>query len=86
MALLSFITGAADIEQTREHKVSMFEVARGIGLPTRLVEIRHGIVHEGVPGLAVLREANAQALDWLGREYWGYVLGKGGEEEEEEEE
>lgn len=57
----------------------MFEVARGIGLPARLVEIRHGIVHEGVPSLAVLREATSQALDWLGREYWGYVVDGGGE-------
>lgn len=74
MALLSFITGAADIEQTKDHKVSMFEVARGIGLPARMVEIRHGIVHECVPPLAVLRQATREALEWLGREYWAHVV------------
>lgn len=77
MALLSFITGTADIEQTREHKMSMFDVAKDIGLPVRLVEIRHVIVHEGVPSLALLRQATEEALQWLRREYWADVVDAG---------
>ena len=74
MALLSFITGTTDIEQTKEHKVSMFDVAKTIGLPIKLVEIRHVIVHQGVPSLAVLREATNEALQWLRDEYWAKLV------------
>ena len=69
-ALLQFVTGFTDIEQTKEHKQSMFKVAQSIGLPRSFVELRHRITHEDIPPLQTLRDANERARQWLLEKYW----------------
>ena len=65
-----FVTGLTDVQQNKKRKLSMFEVGKGIGLPSSFIQIRHQIAHEGLPSLVVLRRVSEQALDWLFSDYW----------------
>ena len=65
-----FVTGLTDVQQNKKRKLSMFEVGKGIGLPSSFIQIRHQIAHEGLPSLFVLRRVSEQALDWLFNDYW----------------
>ncbi|XP_010491978.1 PREDICTED: uncharacterized protein LOC104769459 [Camelina sativa] len=59
------------IEKTRRREdVSIADAARAIGIPRKLIDIRHEGSHRELPALSVLRDAADEALEWLKSYYW----------------
>lgn len=50
--------------------MSMYSIAKSIGLPATYVELRHQATHEELPSLAKLRTATQKALTWIWEYYW----------------
>jgi ribosomal biogenesis protein LAS1 len=59
--------------------MSMYDVAKSVGLPATFVELRHQATHEQLPSLPRLRAAARKALAWIWDYYWRHL-----QEEEEE--
>ncbi|WDK11993.1 hypothetical protein CGRA01v4_03272 [Colletotrichum graminicola] len=74
-----FVTGLLDGHQDKQRKLSMYSVAKTIGLPATFVELRHQATHETLPSLAKLRSAARKALVWIWEYYWQHL----GPDEEE---
>lgn len=53
--------------------MSMYAVAKTIGLPATFVELRHQVTHEQLPSLAKLRSASRRALAWIWDYYWRHL-------------
>lgn len=66
----SFVTGLLDSHQDKARKMSMYGVAKSVGLPATFVELRHQATHEQLPSLIRLRVAARKALDWIWDYYW----------------
>lgn len=66
----SFVTGLLDSHQDKARKLSMYGVAKTIGLPASFVELRHQGTHEPMPSLTQLRPAARRALVWIWEYYW----------------
>lgn len=77
----SFVTGLLDMQQDKQRKMSMFSVAKTIGLPATFVELRHQATHEQLPSLARLRSAAGKALVWIWNYYWQHLEAEGLPEE-----
>ncbi|OBT87925.1 hypothetical protein VE02_02663 [Pseudogymnoascus sp. 03VT05] len=75
-AFCRFVTGLLDGYQDKKHKLSMFSIAKNIGLPATFVELRHQCTHEELPSLGKLRGACERSLDWIWRQYWSTLEGK----------
>nr|AAL91200.1 unknown protein [Arabidopsis thaliana]AAO00916.1 unknown protein [Arabidopsis thaliana] len=59
------------IEKTRRREdVSIADAARAIGIPRKLIDLRHEGSHRELPALSVLRDAADEALEWLKSYYW----------------
>jgi hypothetical protein len=71
-----FVTGLLDGYQDKKHKLSMFSIAKNIGLPATFVELRHQCTHEELPSLGKLRGACERSLEWIWRQYWSSLEGK----------
>ncbi|KAJ0308302.1 rRNA-processing protein las1 [Colletotrichum fioriniae] len=69
-AFSRFVTGLLDGHQDKQRKLSMYSVAKTIGLPATFVELRHQATHETLPSLAKLRSAARKALVWIWEYYW----------------
>ncbi|CZS99246.1 hypothetical protein WAI453_008277 [Rhynchosporium graminicola] len=69
-AFCRFVTGLLDSHQTKTRKLSMYSVAKTIGLPATYVELRHQATHEELPSLSKLRTATQKALHWIWDYYW----------------
>lgn len=65
-----FVTGLLDSHQDKRRKLSMYSIARTIGLPATYVELRHQATHEELPSLSKLRTATQKALHWIWDSYW----------------
>lgn len=65
-----FVTGLLDSHQDKARKLSMYGVAKTIGLPASFVELRHQGTHEPMPSLTQLRPAARRALTWIWEYYW----------------
>lgn len=50
--------------------MSMYSIAKNIGLPATFVELRHQATHEQLPSLSKLRSAANNALAWIWNFYW----------------
>lgn len=50
--------------------MSMYTIAKTIGLPATFVELRHQATHEQLPSLSKLRSAAHNALAWIWHFYW----------------
>ncbi|KAI1284519.1 Las1-like-domain-containing protein, partial [Xylaria sp. FL0933] len=50
--------------------MSMYSIAKNIGLPATFVELRHQATHEQLPSLSKLRSAANKALAWIWDFYW----------------
>ncbi|OLN84501.1 putative hydroxyacylglutathione hydrolase [Colletotrichum chlorophyti] len=57
----------------KQRKLSMYSVAKTIGLPATFVELRHQATHEQLPSLAKLRSAARKALAWIWEYYWQHL-------------
>lgn len=66
----SFVTGLLDSQQDKQRKMSMYSLAKTIGLPATFVELRHQATHEQLPSLSKLRTAARKALTWIWDYYW----------------
>ncbi len=66
----SFVTGLLDGQQDKLRKMSMYSIAKTIGLPATFVELRHQATHEQLPSLSKLRSAANNALAWIWDFYW----------------
>ncbi|KAL2023921.1 hypothetical protein VTK56DRAFT_698 [Thermocarpiscus australiensis] len=69
-AFSRFVTGLLDSHQDKQRKMSMYDVAKSVGLPATFVELRHQATHEQLPSLTRLRAAARKALDWIWEYYW----------------
>ena len=85
LIICRFVTGLLDGYQDKKHKLSMFSIAKNIGLPATFVELRHQCTHEELPSLAKLRGACERSLDWIWRQYWSGLEGTDGPSEPKEE-
>jgi len=64
------VTGLLDGHQDKRRKLSMYSIAKSIGLPATFVELRHQATHEELPSLPKLRFAAEKALQWIWSYYW----------------
>jgi ribosomal biogenesis protein LAS1 len=64
------VTGLLDGQQDKLRKLSMYSIAKTIGLPATFVELRHQATHEQLPSLSKLRSAASNALTWIWDFYW----------------
>ncbi|KAJ5050581.1 uncharacterized protein L3040_002458 [Drepanopeziza brunnea f. sp. 'multigermtubi'] len=69
-AFCRFVTGLLDSHQDKRRKLSMYSIAKTIGLPATYVELRHQVTHEELPSLSKLRTATQKALHWIWDYYW----------------
>ncbi|KAI1175503.1 Las1-like-domain-containing protein [Nemania sp. FL0916] len=69
-AFSRFVTGLIDGQQDKLRKMSMYSIAKNIGLPATFVELRHQATHEQLPSLSKLRTAAQNALAWIWGFYW----------------
>ncbi|EPE29529.1 hypothetical protein GLAREA_00689 [Glarea lozoyensis ATCC 20868] len=69
-AFSRFVTGLLDGHQVKQKKMSMYSIAKSIGLPATYVELRHQATHEELPSLSKLRTATQKALNWIWDYYW----------------
>lgn len=65
-----FVTGLLDSHQDGRKKLSMYSIAKKIGLPATYVELRHQATHEELPSLSKLRTATQKSLRWIWDYYW----------------
>ncbi|KAK4137888.1 Las1-domain-containing protein [Trichocladium antarcticum] len=72
-AFSRFVTGLLDSHQDKQRKMSMYDVAKSVGLPATFVELRHQATHEQLPSLTRLREAARKALVWIWDYYWRHL-------------
>lgn len=77
-AFSRFVTGLLDSHQDRARKMSMYGLARSVGLPAAFVELRHQATHEALPSLVRLRGAARGGLEWIWGFYWRGLEGEGG--------
>ncbi|KAL5611604.1 hypothetical protein BROUX41_000812 [Berkeleyomyces rouxiae] len=76
-AFSRFVTGLLDGQQDKLRKMSMFSLAKNIGLPATFVELRHQATHEPLPSLARLRSAARKAMSWIWDYYWVHLPAAG---------
>lgn len=76
-AFSRFVTGLMDMQQDKQRKMSMFSIAKTIGLPATFVELRHQATHEQLPSLTRLRSAADKALVWIWDHYWQHIEAQG---------
>jgi hypothetical protein len=65
-----FVNGFVDAQQQGAHAMSIYILAKHLGMPAWFVELRHAGTHEQLPGLPVLNAACTKALQWLYDHYW----------------
>ncbi len=70
---IRFVTGLLDSHQDKRRKLSMYSIAKTIGLPATYVELRHQATHEELPSLSKLRAATQKALRWIWDYYWVHL-------------
>ncbi|KAJ8111905.1 hypothetical protein ONZ43_g5513 [Nemania bipapillata] len=73
-AFSRFVTGLLDGQQDKLRKMSMYSIAKNIGLPATFVELRHQATHEQLPSLSKLRSAANNALAWIWHFYWEDII------------
>ncbi|KAK3403578.1 Las1-like-domain-containing protein [Sordaria brevicollis] len=72
-AFSRFVTGLLDSHQDKTRKMSMYGVAKSVGLPATFVELRHQATHEQLPSLTRLRTAAKKGLEWIWEYYWKHL-------------
>ncbi|XP_022736513.1 uncharacterized protein LOC111289606 isoform X2 [Durio zibethinus] len=69
MAILRLVNCV--IEKTRKRTgISIADAADAIGIPRRLIDVRHEGSHRDLPALAIVRDSSVVALNWLKSYYW----------------
>ncbi|KAI6383665.1 hypothetical protein MCOR25_000114 [Pyricularia grisea] len=81
-AFSRFVTGLLDSHQDKAHKMSMYSVAKTIGLPATFVELRHQATHEQLPSLTRLRAGAQAGLVWIWDYYWKQLSATDGDDDQ----
>ncbi|XVF13680.1 hypothetical protein REPUB_Repub08aG0228700 [Reevesia pubescens] len=69
MAILRLVNCV--IEKTRKRTgISIADAADAIGIPRRLIDVRHEASHRDLPALTIVRDSSVVALNWLKSYYW----------------
>ncbi|GMI63881.1 hypothetical protein like AT5G12220 [Hibiscus trionum] len=69
MAILRLVNCV--IEKTRKRTgISIADAADAIGMPRRLIDVRHEGSHRDLPSLTIARDSSVVALNWLKSYYW----------------
>ncbi|XP_021280844.1 uncharacterized protein LOC110414095 isoform X2 [Herrania umbratica] len=69
MAILRLVNCV--VEKTRKRTgISIADAADAIGIPRKLIDVRHEGSHRELPALAVVRDSSIVALNWLKSYYW----------------
>jgi len=76
MVLVRFVNGTCDAHQTGARARSVAEIARSIGIPRVLVDVRHSSTHNKLPSVALLNMCINEGLEWLRRQYWQKQAGR----------
>ena len=69
-AVTRAVNGALDVGQTGRDAKPLNALAEQAGLPTWLVDVRHGITHQKLPADGVLRAACDELLRFFDATYW----------------
>lgn len=69
-ALVRFINSLIDPLQQGLYARPLALLARDLGLPGWLVELRHAATHDDLPSLSLLLEGAREALTYLDKAYW----------------
>ncbi|XP_022081634.1 ribosomal biogenesis protein LAS1L-like [Acanthaster planci] len=70
MAVIRFVNLITGFLQTKAQSQPVVSLAKEIGLPEWLVELRHDATHKHLPPLATLRRAARTGLAWLRENFW----------------
>eukprot|EP01028_Stygiella_incarcerata_P009909 TRINITY_DN488_c5_g1_i1.p1 TRINITY_DN488_c5_g1~~TRINITY_DN488_c5_g1_i1.p1 ORF type:complete len:492 (-),score=130.14 TRINITY_DN488_c5_g1_i1:24-1499(-) len=69
-AITRLVNGVVEENQVSVFADSVMRIARRIGLPETLVELRHDGTHDALPSFSALKHASQVALNWLYERYW----------------
>ena len=69
-ALVRMVNGAVDPSQKGKYAAPVMTLAKRMGIPAVLVDVRMAASHQEMPALALLRHASERALQWLFERYW----------------
>jgi hypothetical protein len=71
MSIVRFVNFTTDKKQKNAHARSTLGIAQELEIPEWLVEMRHGITHQGsLPASPMLIHAAKTAMEWLRSNYW----------------
>ena len=70
MAVVRTVNGFVDQGQQGFYAESIYTIAKKMGLPAWVIDLRHDATHNQLPSLTVLRAAAKDILSWLKRMYW----------------
>lgn len=70
LLLVRLVNGITDSAQKGVVASSVSDLARRIGFPRWVVDLRHDLSHGTAPDVAVLRLAAAHSIQWLLARYW----------------
>ena len=68
--LVRMVNGAVDPSQNGKYAAPVMTLAKKIGIPVVLVDIRMEASHQELPSLELLRHGSERALQWLFERYW----------------
>ncbi|KAI9294963.1 Las1-domain-containing protein [Neoconidiobolus thromboides FSU 785] len=74
MALIRFVNGIIDPEQTSKYAKPIHIIAKNIQLPPKFVMLRHTATHGNLPKIQILRDYAKEALEWLNVHYWNKII------------
>ena len=70
MTLARLVNGVVDPKQKGRYAAPIATLAREVGLPRFLVDLRHECAHGTMPSAGALRRGARRALAWCRRWYW----------------
>ena len=76
IALMRFVNMITEFDQTGIYAQSVQRIASRLGVPEWIVDARHSVAHNDLPGLELLRGAAQFCLVWLKENYWELQLGQ----------
>ena len=70
LLIVRLVNGVADGGQNGSFAASVADIARRVGFPRWIVDLRHELTHGLAPDIRVLRLAAAHAVAWMLERYW----------------
>ena len=69
-SIVRMVNGAVDPSQKGRYAAPVMTLAKRLGIPIVLVDVRMAASHQEMPKLSLLRHASERALQWLFERYW----------------